>query len=40
VAAVELAEAAGITLIALAKGDRFEVFSHTDRLMTEGAHVG
>jgi FdhD protein len=39
VAAVELAEAAGITLIALAKGDRFEVFSHTDRLMMEGAHV-
>ncbi|MGB4910443.1 MAG: formate dehydrogenase accessory sulfurtransferase FdhD, partial [Tabrizicola sp.] len=40
VAAVELAERAGITLVALAKGDRFEVFSHTDRLMTEGAHVG
>jgi FdhD protein len=39
VAAVELAEAAGITLVALAKGDRFEVFSHTDRI-TEGAHVG
>jgi FdhD protein len=38
--AVELAERAGITLIALARGDRFEVFSHTDRLMTEGAHVG
>lgn len=40
VAAVELAERAGITLVALAKGDRFEVFSHTDRLQTEGAHVG
>lgn len=40
VAAVELAERAGITLVALAKGDRFEVFSHTDRLKTEGAHVG
>jgi FdhD protein len=40
VAAVELAEAAGITLVALAKGDRFEVFSHSDRLKTEGAHVG
>jgi FdhD protein len=40
VAAVELAEAAGITLIALAKGDRFEVFSHTDRLKTEEARVG
>lgn len=38
--AVELAEASGITLIALARGDRFEVFSHTDRLKTEGAHVG
>jgi len=40
VAAVDLAEAAGITLIALAKGDRFEVFSHTDRLKMESAHVG
>lgn len=40
VEAVELAEAAGITLVALAKGDRFEVFSHTDRLKMEGAHVG
>lgn len=40
VAAVELAERAGITLVALAKGDRFEVFSHSDRIMTEGAHVG
>jgi FdhD protein len=38
-AAVDLAEAAGITLVALAKADRFEVFSHTDRIMTEGAHV-
>jgi FdhD protein len=40
VAAVELAEASGITLIALAKGDRFEVFSHTDRIRTEDARVG
>jgi FdhD protein len=40
VAAVELAEAAGITLVALAKGDRFEVFTHTDRILMEGAHVG
>ncbi len=40
VAAVELAEAAGITLIALARGDRFEVFSHSDRLKMEQAHVG
>lgn len=38
--AVELAERAGITLIALARGDRFEVFSHTDRLKMEQAHVG
>lgn len=40
VAAVDLAEAAGITLVALAKGERFEVFSHTDRIMTEVPHVG
>jgi FdhD protein len=40
VAAVELAERAGITLVALARGDRFEVFSHTDRLRMESAHVG
>jgi FdhD protein len=40
VEAVELAERAGITLVALAKGDRFEVFSHTDRLQTEEAYVG
>jgi FdhD protein len=39
VEAVELADRAGITLIALARPDRFEVFSHTDRL-TEEAHVG
>ena len=32
--------ALGITLIALARGDRFEVFSHTDRLKMEQAHVG
>ncbi len=37
--AVELAERAGITLVALARADRFEVFSHSDRL-TETAHVG
>lgn len=39
VSAVELAEQAGITLIALAKSETFEVFSHTDRI-TEVAHVG
>jgi FdhD protein len=37
--AVALAETSGITLIALARGDRFEVFSHSDRL-TEDSHVG
>jgi len=39
VEAVELADHAGITLVALARPDRFEVFSHSDRL-TENAHVG
>jgi FdhD protein len=38
--AVALAEAAGITLIALAKPYRFELFTHSDRLTTESAHVG
>jgi len=38
--AVEMAEAAGITLIALARADRFEVFSHPDRILPEEtAHV-
>ncbi|MGL5012609.1 MAG: formate dehydrogenase accessory sulfurtransferase FdhD, partial [Paracoccaceae bacterium] len=38
--AVALAEAAGITLVALARGDRFEVFSHPERISTEKtAHV-
>ncbi len=37
--AVMLAEEAGITLVALARPDRFEVFTHTDRL-TEESHVG
>lgn len=36
--AVDLAEEAGLTLIALARPDRFEVFTHSDRL-TESAHV-
>jgi FdhD protein len=39
VAAVELAEVSGITLVALARPDRFEVFSHSDRV-TEAANVG
>ncbi len=37
--AVTLADEAGITLIALARGDRFEVFTHSDRLTSENAHV-
>ena len=37
--AVALAEASGITLIALARPDRFEVFAHSDRLTTEESHV-
>jgi len=36
--AVTLAEACGITLIALARPDRFEVFTHSDRI-TETADV-
>jgi FdhD protein len=37
--AVSLAEQAGITLIALARPDRFEVFTHPDRLSQDQAHV-
>ncbi len=38
--AVMLAEAAGITLVALARPDRFEVFSHPDRITSQkAAHV-
>lgn len=37
--AVTLAEQAGITLIALARPDRFEVFTHSARLTPETAHV-
>ena len=38
--AVELAEAAGITLIALARPDRFEVFTRPDRILSEeSTHV-
>jgi FdhD protein len=40
VEAVALAERSGITLVALARPDRFEVFSHTDRILTEESHVG
>ena len=35
--AVTLAHSAGITLIALARPDRFEVFTHPDRISTETA---
>jgi len=38
--AVALAERAGLTLVALARPDRFEAFTHTDRIVTEPAHVG
>ncbi len=39
-AAVALADTCGITLIALARADRFEVFTHTARIqMKEAAHV-
>lgn len=38
--AVRTAEAAGITLIAIARGDGFEVFTHPDRIAEEAAaHV-
>ena len=37
--AVDLADAANITLIALARPDRFELFTHTDRLIKETSHV-
>ena len=38
--AVALADKAGITLIALARADRFEVFTHPQRVIaTEAAHV-
>ncbi len=37
--AVVMAEAAGITLIALARPDRFEAYTHTHRIAKENAHV-
>ena len=37
--AVTLADEAGITLIALARFDRFDLFTHPDRLIHEEAHV-
>ncbi len=36
-AAVDMADAAGLTLIALARGDGFEVFTHPKRLIEEKA---
>lgn len=37
--AVDLADRAGITLIAMARPDRFEAYTHTDRIETETADV-
>lgn len=37
--AVDLAEKLGITLIAQARPDRFEAYTHTDRILTEVPHV-
>ena len=37
--AVTLAESLGITLIAQARLDRFDVYTHTDRIATETEHV-
>ena len=37
--AVTLAEEAGITLVALARPDRFEVFTHSARLTEVKSHV-
>lgn len=37
--AVAMADAAGLTLIALARPDRFEVFTHSNRLIEESADV-
>jgi FdhD protein len=38
--AVAMAQAAGLTLVALARADGFEVFSHPERILAaETAHV-
>jgi FdhD protein len=38
--AVRMAEAAGITLIAVARNDGFEVFTHSERILNQAAvHV-
>jgi FdhD protein len=38
-AAVRLADACGITLIAVARGQDFEIFTHAERLSTSARHV-
>lgn len=38
-AALRMAEGAGITLIALARPDRFDLFTHPHRITQENAHV-
>lgn len=38
-AAVRMADGAGITLIAQARPDRFDLFTHPDRISKEAAHV-
>lgn len=37
--AVDLADRLGLTLIAQARPDRFEAYTHTDRILTETQHV-
>lgn len=36
-AALDMAEAAGLTVVALARADRFEIFTHPHRIITAGA---
>ena len=38
--AVRMADAAGITLVAVARADGFEVFTHTDRILTNATAQG
>jgi FdhD protein len=38
--AVRMAEAAGITLVAIARGDGFEVFAHPERIVADGDNTG
>jgi FdhD protein len=38
-AAVRMADSAGITLIALARPDRFDLFTHSHRIPQEAADV-